>query len=97
MYGIYNFSDPLTITQEIEVYPNSKPSLFYQNALIQCPNDGCNQKISLSNWFKHIKSPYDYRLAQCPAIECAVTGTPMMFLLILFNVRFTLFGAPAVK
>ena len=29
-----NFSDALTITQEIEVHPNSKPSLFYRNALI---------------------------------------------------------------
>ena len=29
-----NSSDSFTITQEIEVYPNSKPSLFYQNALI---------------------------------------------------------------
>ena len=33
-------------------------------------------KISLSNWFKHIKSTCDYRLVQCPAIECRVTGTP---------------------
>ena len=71
-----NFSDALTITQEIEVHPNSKPSLFYRNSLIQCPNDGCNQKISLSNWFKHITSTCDHRLVQCSAIECKVTGTP---------------------
>ena len=71
-----NFSDSLTITQEIEVHPNSILSLFYQNALIQSPNDWCNQKISLSNWFKHINSTCDYSLVQCPAIECNVTGTP---------------------
>ena len=71
-----NFSKALNITQEIEVYPNSKPSLFYQNARIQCLNDGCNQKISLSNWFKQIKSTCDHRLVQCPANECKVTGTP---------------------
>ena len=34
------------------------------------------KKISLSNWFKHIKSTCDYCLVQCPAIECKVTGTP---------------------
>ena len=50
--------------------------MFYRNALIQCPNDGCNQKLSLSNRFKHIKSTCDHRLVQCPAIECKVTGTP---------------------
>ena len=37
-----NFSDTLTITQEIEVHPNSKLSLFYRNTLIQYPNDGCD-------------------------------------------------------
>ena len=71
-----NFSDALTITQEIEVHPNFKPSLFYRNARIKCPNDGCNQKICLSNWFKHIKSTCDHRLVQCPAIKCKDTGTP---------------------
>ena len=39
-----NFSEALIITQEIEVHPNSKPSLFCRNAFNKCPNDGCNQK-----------------------------------------------------
>ena len=33
-------------------------------------------KISLLNWFKHIKSTCDHRLLQCLAIECKVTETP---------------------
>ena len=70
-----NFSDALNITQEIEVHPNSKLSLFYRNARTKCRNDGCNQKICLSNWFKHIKFTCDHRLVQCPAIECKVTWT----------------------
>ena len=69
-----NFSDALTITQEIEVHPNSKLSV-YRHARIKCPNDFCNQKIRLSNWFKHIKSTCNHCLVQCPAIECKVTGT----------------------
>ena len=64
----------LIITHKIKVYPNFKPSLFNQNALIQCYNDKCNQKISLSNRFKHINSNCDYRLLQCPAIKCTVAG-----------------------
>ena len=70
-----NFSDAVTITQEIKVYQKSKISLFYLNALIQCFNSGCNQKVSLSNWFKQIKSTCDHRLVQCPAIQCSVKGT----------------------
>ena len=34
-----NFSDVLTIIQEIEVHPNSGLSLFHLNALIQFPNN----------------------------------------------------------
>ena len=34
----------LTITKKIEVHSKYKPSLFYQNAFIQCPNDECNKK-----------------------------------------------------
>ena len=70
------FSDALTMTKEIEVHPNSKPSLFYLNAFIQCSNNGCNQKVSLSNWFKNIKSTCNHRLVKCPAIQCSVTDTP---------------------
>ena len=49
--------------------------MYYGNARIKCPNDGCNQKICLSNSIKHIKSTCDHRHVQCPAIECKVTGT----------------------
>ena len=42
-------SDALTISQEIEKHPKSNPSLFYKHALIQCHNNQCNQKLSLSN------------------------------------------------
>ena len=69
-------SDILTISQEIEKHPNSNPSLFYKNALIQCDNNGCNQILSLSNWYKHIKFNCDYRIVHCPAIECSVKGNP---------------------
>ena len=62
-------SDALTISQEIEKHPKSNPSLFYKNALIQCDNAGCNQKLSLLNWYKHIKFNCDNRIVNCLAIE----------------------------
>ena len=55
------------------------------------------KKICLSNWIKHITSTCDHRPVQCPAIKCKVTGTPNDVVFTLSNVRFTLFGAPAVE
>ena len=69
-------SEALTISQEIEKHPKSNPSLFYKNALIHCDNNGCNQNLSLSNWYKHIKFNCEYRIVNCPAIECSVKGNP---------------------
>ena len=86
-----------TISQEIEKHSKSNPFVFYKNALIQCDNNGCNQKLSLSNWYKHIKFNCEYRILNCPAIECSVKKILMIFLLTLFNVLFTLFGVLDVK
>ena len=63
-------SDELTISQVIEKHSKSNPSLIFKNALIQYDNNGCNQKLCLSNWYKHIKFKCDYRIVNCPAIEC---------------------------
>ena len=70
------FSDALTICQEFEEHPNSTPSLFYRNALIQYDNNGCNQKVSLSNWCNHIKFNCNNRIVQFQAIRCSITGKP---------------------
>ena len=59
-------SDALSISQKIKKQPKSN-LLFYKNALLQCDNNGCNQKLSLSNWYKHIKFNCDYRIVNCPA------------------------------
>ena len=66
--------DALTYTQEIETHPTFNPYLFYKHAFIQCYKNGCNQKLSLSNWYKHIKFNCEYRIVNCPAIECSVKG-----------------------
>ena len=65
-------SDARTISQEIKQHPKFNPSLFYKNALIQCDNNECNQKLSLSNWYEHIKFNCDYCIVNCTAIECSV-------------------------
>ena len=70
------YTDALPLSQELEVHPNSKPALFYKNALIQCDNSDCNQKISFSMWYKHIKFNCEHRIVKCPAIQCSFTGTP---------------------
>ena len=44
-------SDALTISPEIEKHLKFNSSLFYKITLIQCDNNGCNQKLSLSNWY----------------------------------------------
>ena len=41
--------EELTISQEIENDTTSNLSLFYKNAFIQCDNNKCNKKLSLSN------------------------------------------------
>ena len=69
-------------------HPNSYPSLFYTNALIQCDNNGCNQKVSLSNWYKHIRFNCDYRIVNCPAIECSVKRNPKDIITHSFQSRF---------
>ena len=69
-------SDVLTLSQEIEVNPSSKATTFYNDGLMQCPNDECNQKISLSKWYKHIKFDCDHRIVKCPSIQCSFTGKP---------------------
>ena len=48
------FSYALTIFQEFENHLKSNPSSFYKNALIQCVNNGFNQQLTLSNWYKHL-------------------------------------------
>lgn len=50
--------------------------MCYNDALIQCDNSGCNQKLSFSKWYKHIKFNCPYRIVKCPAIQCSFTGTP---------------------
>ena len=73
---IIKYSDAHTICQEIEKHPTSNPSLFYNNALIQCDKNKCNQKLSLLNWYKLIKSNSDYRIVNRLEIECSVKGNP---------------------
>ena len=34
------------------------------------------KKLSLLNWYKHIKFNCDNRSVNCPAIECSVKGNP---------------------
>ena len=70
------YSDVLTLEQEIKTHPHSKPSLFYQNAVIFCGNHACNQELSLSNWYYHMKFCCDHRIVKCPAIQCSVAGNP---------------------
>ena len=48
--------------------------LYYRNALIQCDNNGCNQKVSLTNLCNHIKFKCEHCIVQCPAIQCLITG-----------------------
>ena len=70
------YSDALTLSQELEIRPTSKPALFYKDALLKCDNSECNQKLSFSKWYKHIKFNCDHRIVKCPSIQCSATGTP---------------------
>ena len=70
------YSDALTLHDEILFRPRSIASLFYQNALISCTNPGCNQVFSLLNWVYHMKFCCEHRLVKCPAVQCSFTGTP---------------------
>lgn len=66
--------------QNIEKHPNFNSSLLYKNALIQCDNNRCNQRVSLSNWYRHIKFNWYYRIVNCTAINCSVKGNPYYIL-----------------
>jgi hypothetical protein len=70
------YIDALTLSQELEGRPYSNPALFYNNAQCQCDNDGCNEKLSLSKWYKHIKFTCDHRIVKCPADKCSIIGKP---------------------
>ena len=59
---LIKLSDAITIYQEIEKHPIFKPSTIYNNDLINCDNNGCNHKVSLLNWYRHIKLKCDYRI-----------------------------------
>lgn len=50
--------------------------MFYNNALIQCDNSKCNQKLTFYKWYKHFEFNCDQRIRKCPAIQCSATGTP---------------------
>ena len=70
------YTDAQPLSQELEVRPNSKPSLFYKNALIQCDNNDCKEKLSFAKWYNHIKFNCEHRNVKCPAVHCSFTGIP---------------------
>ena len=72
----FEYSDALTLSQEIKTHPKSISSLFYQNAKMLCGDPTCNQVLSLYNWSYHMKFCCDQRIVKCPAIQCSFTGNP---------------------
>ena len=70
------YTEAITLSQELELRPNSKPAMFYKDALLQCDNTGCDKKLIVSKWYTHVKFNCIHRIVKCPAIQCSFTGIP---------------------
>ena len=70
------YSDALTLDQDIRSHPKSTVSWFYLNTFISCDNPQCSLDLSLYNWCYHTKFCCEHRIVKCPAVQCSFTGTP---------------------
>ena len=70
------YSNALTLSQEIIDRPKSNASLFYQYAKVSCGNLSCTQVLSLYNYYYHMKFCCEFRIVKCPAVQCSFSGTP---------------------
>lgn len=74
-----------TLSQWMNLYPNSAVSKFYSKLRVRCSNVGCNLFINFTDLNEHEMLKCSYRLIKCPANNCPVVARPQILIVHTVN------------